>query len=143
MSPRPESVAAADWWAQRLSKPIQHDVGAAESNTLANGVAALVRRQRTQAQIESFRQALVDGIESHVSQYEWRPTEPERGSYMRSIGVDHGPDKVLADAAEVAGFELRMLDLPMKTVMWINPGIVSVAEGHAARRITIWKADHR
>ncbi|MFJ6841376.1 hypothetical protein ACIQRE_01755 [Streptomyces griseoluteus] len=140
MSPRPESVAAADWWAQRLSKPFQHDVGAAEPTTLATGVAALVRRQRTQAQIEAFRRVLADEIESHVSQYDWRPGQPEFGSYMRSIGVDYGPDEVLAHAAELAGFELRMLDLPMKTVMWINPGIVSVAEGHAARRVTIWKA---
>lgn len=143
MSPRPEAVAAADWWANKLAQPASHDVGrgAETSSVLANAVSALVQRQRSQAQIEAFREALADEIEKHVEKYGWRPEEPDFGSYMRSIMVDYGPDDVLADAAERAGFELKMLDLPMKTVMWINPGVVKVAEGNSAQPVTIWSAD--
>ncbi|MFJ6730020.1 hypothetical protein ACIQPQ_34485 [Streptomyces sp. NPDC091281] len=141
MSARPESRAAADWWAAKLSVPARHDTGAAGSDALADTVSALVRRQRTQAQIAAFRDALVDEIEKHVAKYDWRPDDPDFGSYMRSILVDYGPDAVLADAATRAGFELRMLDLPMKTVMWINPGIVKVAEGYRSKPVVIWRAD--
>ncbi|MGW0993508.1 hypothetical protein [Streptomyces sp. NPDC002520] len=140
MSPRPEAIAAADWWAAKLASPARHDVGATESNALANTVSALVQRQRSQAQIEAFREALAEEIEQHVEKYSWRPDEPDFGSYMRSIMVDYGPDPVLADAAEHAGFELKVLDLPMKTVMWINPGIVKVAEGYSAQPVIIWRA---
>lgn len=143
MSPRPEAVAAADWWAKKLAESARHDVGrgAEESSALANSVSALVQRQRSQAEMEAFREALTEEIEQHVSKYSWRPEEPDFGSAMRAIGVDYGPDPVLADAAEKAGFELKILDLPMKTVMWINPGTVKVAEGHSTRPVTIWRAD--
>ncbi|MCI3277502.1 BTG family protein [Streptomyces cylindrosporus] len=142
MTPRPEAVAAADWWAQKLAGPAEHDNGrgAEESTALANAVSALVRRQRSAAEIEAFREALADEIEQHIGQYGWRPDEPDFGSAMRAILVDYGPDPVLAHAAEKAGFQLRMLDLPLKTVMWINPGIVKVAEGYSAQPVVIWSA---
>lgn len=142
MSPRPEAIAAADWWAQKLASPGRHDVGrgAEESSALANTVAALVQRQRSQAEIDAFRLALAEEIEQHVARYSWRPDDPHFGSAMRAITVDYGPDPVLADAAERAGFQLKILDLPMKTVMWINPGIVQVAGGHSTQPTVIWRA---
>ncbi|MEV5449977.1 hypothetical protein [Streptomyces sp. NPDC052535] len=144
MSPRPEAIAAAGWWAGKLATPADHDIGrgAEESSALANSVSALVRRQRSQAQIEAFREALADEIEQHLAQHPdaWRPDDPLWGSGLRDIGVDYGPDAVLADAAERAGFELKMLDLPMKTVMWINPGVVKVAEGYSAQPVIVWRA---
>ncbi|MGP4085472.1 hypothetical protein [Streptomyces sp. KR55] len=140
MTPRPEAVAAANWWAEQLATLPQHDVGAPLSTAFANVATEHGRRQRTPEQIDAFRTALADRIEQHVAQYSWRPDEPDFGSYMRSIGVDYGPDDVLADAAERAGFKLTSFDLPMKTVMWINPGIVKVAEGHGAGPVVIWEA---
>ncbi|HEY6117374.1 MAG TPA: hypothetical protein VI172_15590 [Candidatus Dormibacteraeota bacterium] len=143
MSPRPEAVAAAEWWADKLANPTRHDLGrgAEESSDLANTVSALVQRQRSQGQIDLFRIALAEEIEQHVEKYSWRPDEPDFGSAMRAIMVDYGPDPVLADAAEHAGFKLKTLDLPMKTVMWINPGVVKVAEGHSAQLVVVWSAD--
>lgn len=143
MSPRPEAVAAADWWANKLAEPVSHDLGcgAEDSSSLANAVSALVRRQRSQAEIEAFRQALADEIERHLEANGWRPEKPDFGSYMRSIAVDYGPDDVLVDAAAKAGFDLKMLDLPVKTVMWINPGIVKVSQGHCAPITVVWRAD--
>jgi len=143
VSPRPEAVAAADWWAKKLSEPVSHDLGrgAEPSSGLANAVSALVRRQRSHAEIEAFRQALADEIEQHLTEHSWLPDDPHFGSYMRSVGVGYGPDDVLSDAAEKAGFDLKMLDLPVKTVMWINPGVVKVAQGHGASITVIWGAD--
>ncbi|MFF8406933.1 hypothetical protein ACF06P_35560 [Streptomyces sp. NPDC015684] len=143
MSPRPEAIAAAAWWAQTLAKPVRHDLGrgAATQSTLANSVAALVRRQRSLAEIEAFRDALADEIERHLTQNSWHPDEPDFGSYMRAIEVGIGPDAVFTDAAETAGFELKTLDLPMKTIMWINPGIVKVAEGYGAPVTIVWRAE--
>lgn len=142
MTPRPEAVAAAAWWAEQLATPaVRHDVGDDTANVMSNTVAALVRRQRDQAQIDAFREVLAEEIEKHVEQYSWRPEEPHFGSAMRAIMVDYGPDPVLADAAEKAGLELKVLDLPMKTVMWINPGRVEVAAGYRSAPIVVWSAE--
>lgn len=141
MTARPEAVAAADWWADRLARHARHETGDAGSTAFATAGTAMVERHWTPEQIEAFRFALAEQIEQHVSKYDWRPDEPDFGSYMRAIRVYYGPDPVLGDAAEQAGFPLRILDLPMKTVMWINPGIVKVAEGHSVQPAVIWRAD--
>lgn len=139
--PRPEAVAAATWWAEQLAQPTAHRTGAGpESQGFVQAVSDLVGHEFTHEQIEAFRIALAEEIERHVAGDGWRPDEPNFGSYMRSIMVDYGPDPVLADAAERAGFKLRTLDLPMKTVMWVNPGKVSVAAGHGTEPVVIWKA---
>lgn len=141
MTPRPEAVAAAAWWAARLAIGASaHDVGSAESNLFANTVSALVARQRDQAQTERFRDALAELIEQDVDGDGWRPDDPLWGSAMRTVEVGYGPDEILSDAAEQAGFELKLSDLPMKTVMWVNPGEVKVAEGYNAPISTVWKA---
>lgn len=141
MSPRPEAVAAADWWAARLAAGASaHDVGSAESNLFANTVSALVARQRDQVQIERFRDALAGLIEADVDGDGWRPDNPQWGSAMRTVEVGYAPDEILAGAAKQAGFELKLSDLPMKTVMWVNPGEVKVAEGFNAPISTVWKA---
>lgn len=140
MNARPEAVAAAAWWAERIAAgAIVHDVGAAESNLFANTVSALVARQRDQAQIERFRDALADLIEQHVDGDGWRPDNPLWGSAIRTVEVGYAPDEILSGAAEQAGFELKLSDLPLKTVMWVNPGEVKVAAGYSAPLTTVWK----
>ncbi|MFD7793606.1 hypothetical protein [Streptomyces sp. NPDC059759] len=141
MSPRAEAVAAAAWWAERIAAGATvHDVGAAESSLFANTVSALVARQRDQAQIERFRDALTELIEQHVDDDAWRPDNPLWGSAIRTVEVGYAPDEILAGAAEQAGFELKLSDLPLKTVMWVNPGEVKVAEGYSAPIRTVWRA---
>ncbi|WDO09932.1 BTG family protein [Streptomyces murinus] len=143
MTPRPEAVAAATWWAKQLSEPVRHDLGrgATDASELTNTASALVRRQHSQDEIDAFREALADEIEEHVAECGWRPDEPDFGSALRALAVDYGPDPVLADAAERAGFKLTMFDLPLKTVMWVNPGVVKVAEGHGAPITVVWGAE--
>jgi hypothetical protein len=140
-SPRPEAVAAADWWAQQLAAPADHEIGSPTQTAFANAATTIGRNPKAPEQIEAFRAAAADAIEGHVSQYEWRPDEPLFGSYMRTITCDYGPDPLLADAAERAGFKLSTLDLPMKTVMWVNPGKVSVAVGHGGGQQVVWQGD--
>ncbi|MGW3152749.1 hypothetical protein [Streptomyces sp. NPDC001089] len=143
MTPRPEAVAAAAWWAERLAAGAGvHDVGSTDSNLFVNTVSALVARQRDQAQIEQFRDALAELIEQDVDGDGWRPDDPLWGSAMRTVEVGYGPDEILSTAADRAGFELKLSDLPMKTVMWINPGEVKVAEGYNAAIVPVWKAAH-
>jgi hypothetical protein len=142
MSARPEAVAAAAWWADRLAAGARtHDVGDREASERISQVAALVARQREQAQIERFRDALADLVEEHLAARVWRPTEPKFGSGLRVIDIDYAPHPVLTRAAERAGFRLGGLDLPLKTAMWINPGEVRVAEGYSAPIATVWRAD--
>jgi hypothetical protein len=131
-------VAAAAWWAAQLAAPPQHDVGAPMSTAFANVATERGRRQRTPEQIDAFRTALADRIEQHLAHYCWLPDEPDFGSYVRAVVVDPVPDDVLADAAERAGFRLTSFDLPMRTVMWIDPGTVKVAAGHGAGSVVIW-----
>lgn len=141
MNPRPEARAAAQWWANKLNQNPTHDLGrGAETSTdLVNTTFKLAPHpQHTQAVIDGFRDALAEEIEKHIDNNGWRPDNPGFGSYTRTVAVDYGPDTVITDAAEKAGLHLRPLELPLKTVMWINPGIVSVAEGHSAQPVTIW-----
>lgn len=145
--------AAADWWAGRLAHGTdQHDLGGrdeAERDLTATARAAsFVLRQRfTAEQVEAFASELAERIEQHLVRWEtyphegaWDSTNPRRGSALRAIHCDYCPHPVLADAAERAGFELKMFDLPMKTVMWINPGEVTVSEGYAAPTVVVWRA---
>ncbi|MFK0172629.1 hypothetical protein ACIQU5_27915 [Streptomyces sp. NPDC090306] len=142
MSARPEAVAAAAWWASRLAAGAHtHDVGDRAASDRVSQVAALVVRQRGQAQIERFRDALADLVEEHLARRVWRPQEPKLGSGLRVIAIDYVPHPVLTAAAEQAGFQLGGLDLPLKTTMWINPGEIRIAEGYRAQITTVWRAD--
>ena len=149
--PRPEAVAAAAWWASRLGRAV-HDIGARtsgerDSTAFALAATAVAGGRFTDEQVAAFRRELAVTIEGHLRRWQtdpfegaWRPADPQWGSALRSFGCDYGPEPVLKDAAERAGFTIRSLDLPMKTVMWVNPGIVRVREGCSADAVTVWDA---
>lgn len=152
MTIRPEARAAADWWASRLANGSDdHDLGGRDEaerdlTATARAGSAALRQRFTAEQVESFADQLGEHIERHLVKCEsypnegaWDPADPRRGSALRAIGVDYGPDPVLNDAAERAGIKLKQFDLPMKTVMWVNPGEVSVAEGYGAAFVVIWQ----
>jgi hypothetical protein len=143
MTPRPEAVTAAAWWAEQLASPLQHDIGAPLSTAFANVTTDRGRRQRTPEQIDAFRAALACEIEQHLDRWPecWQPEDPQLGAGFRIVRTDYGPDPVLRRAAERADFRLTSFDLPMKTVMWINPGVVKVAQGHGASITDIWRAE--
>lgn|SRR4051812_48038144 len=142
-TPRPEAVAAADWWAQQLASSPDHEIGAPRSTAFANAATAVGRKPKTAEQIEAFRNALAEEIERRLGAHpdNWRPDEPLWGSYIRTIAGDYRPAEELEAAAERVGFKLTMFDVPMKTVMWVNPGKVSVAVGHGGAQETVWQAE--
>jgi BTG family len=151
--PRPEAIAAADWWAAKLGhathilgRPDDPSVGTAM--IMANAATGLASRTYTDEQRDRFRVAAAERIEAHLQRYteqwpfegSWDPAEPFRGAALRTIHVDYGPDPILLDAADQTGIIIGMLDLPMKTVMWVNPGLVEVAEGYGVERVVVWRA---
>lgn len=137
---RPEAAAAAEWWAGRLGHARQ-DIGTRDPDQAAFvAFASAAGRTFTDEQREAFRRELEGTVEEHLRKWGcWEPEQPRLGSALRCFGVDYGADPVLTDAAERAGIHLRTLDLPLKTVMWVNPGEVSVSEGYGAEPVTIWR----
>lgn len=152
ITPRPEAVAAAAWWASRLGQA-SHDIGdrtagERDSSAFASAVAAVTGRRFTDEQVAAFRRELAGTIEEHLRKWEtgvndgaWRPEDPQWGSALRSFGCDYHPEAVLSEAAKRAGFKIGSLDLPMKTMMWVNPGVVRAGEGYGAAVVTVWEAD--
>lgn len=151
--PRAEAVHAARWWASRLGNAVQHITdrrGQAERDTqdFTSFAAAASGRSFTDEQRAAFARHLAPLIETHLREREtgiwdgaWRTGEPAWGSAIRDISIDYGAHPVLRAAAALAGFSLMTLDLPVKTVMWINPGEVVVAEGYNAVPADAWRGE--
>jgi len=135
----PEIVAAADWWASRL-RGDRSWIDAGDPELTAEIKASVaVERKRTSTEVLAFRNALVPALEAHVVPHWDRAKDPQWASALRTVVVDYGPDPVLADAAESAGISrLKTGELPIKTVMWINPGLVTVREGYGGRQVLVW-----
>jgi len=65
----------------------------------------------------------------------------EDGWYQTSLGVDYGPDAVLAEAGKSAGIpEGRW---PWKTHMWISSDYVSLSYGYGAETVYYYPLDDR
>ena len=139
--PRPEAVAAAGWWADALATPTRHDMGDPSADVMARKAAKLGARTYTAGQVEAFRGALAIEIEKHLAKHSWRVEEPDWGAYSRAVAHDYRPAEVLETAAEAVGIKVTLLDLPMKTTMWINPGVVKVAAGHGVGIVTVWQRE--
>lgn len=149
--PRIEAQQGAAWWASRLGHAV-HDIGgrtADEREKSANANLATMFKGKTftPEQVDAFRRELAVTIEEHLCRWEtgvhegsWRPEESQWGSALRAFGCDYNPERILTEAAERAGFKIGGLDLPMKTVMWVNPGEVKVAEGYSAPIEVVWQA---
>lgn len=126
---KPEIEAAADWWASKLG------VGRCASGA-ADVAAARTRGKRSFEEVATFRAALLDTLEARMAPL-W---DTPNGASRRTVRVDYDPDPALADAAAAAGLELKYGELPIKTVMWIDPGVVTVKEGYGAQRTLAWSA---
>lgn len=150
--PRAEAVHAANWWASRLGNAEPHVTDSrddAERETQAVAVfASSFSRTFTDQQRTAFARELAPLIEAHLRENEtgiwegaWRRDDPKRGSAIRDVSIDYAAHPVLRQAAEAAGIELKTLDLPLKTVMWINPGEVIVAEGYGSDGVDVWRGE--
>jgi hypothetical protein len=131
-----EARTAARWWADQLSPQSEARNGDATSEMFALAAKA-AQAQPTLEQVEIFRAHLEAAIVPYLHSHAWAEAvadNPQRGSALRTIGVDYGPDAILGDALEAAGIPARKgtLLLPIKTVMWVNPGQVKVGLGYNA-----------
>lgn len=132
-----ETGTAATWWADQLRRPAVQDNGDAAQSSMMADLAALhkpIAREQIMYFESVLHRLLADKFKSN-----WYPGDPQRGSYERTVGVDYGPDEILADASERAGIAISLCRFPVKTMMWINPGEVKVAVGYGAPIKTIWK----
>lgn len=134
-----EAQAAAKWWAERIAGDDDIRTGDAMNDSFATAARDMVKTPDAE-QVETFRIHLERGILAEVvTSGSWQNAvekgDPQWGSVMRTIAVDYGPDPILAEAIEAAG--ISRLRLPMKTVMWVNPGSVAVSHGHGVAEVEL------
>jgi hypothetical protein len=133
-----EIKAACEWWAKSLSGGHFQDNG----DPLQSVAATLLRSEvaiPTEDQLQAFRLALAERIHAAIVRQDiWHVDNPLRGGALegRCISVDYGPEPILREAAELAGINRNRF--PIKTVMWLSPGLVKVACGYRAAETVIY-----
>lgn len=126
-----EIEVAATWWADQLRQVPNHDNGDVMCNAMASWAADRTRHVITEEQIARFKNELMCRWVKR-NQDNWSPDKPLLGSALRNLATDYSPAGELAEALEVAEITPANLVLPIKTVMWIDPGKVSVSCGYGA-----------
>lgn len=126
--------AAAMWWAEQIGAPI-HKASTMDASDPDREYGEFVfmamqvvsaRHPVTDGQGEAFVEALAPVIDGALEQTNWL-----------SLGVDYGPDLMLANAAEQVGVDLSRF--PFKTHMSITPMYVTAALGYRSPHRLIWQ----
>lgn len=133
----PEILAAVEWWSHQLLGHALHDAG----DPLINGFSNLCANRLGKAaayQVDRFRDSLKALLAVHCAET-WDATEPRRGSALRATGCDYGPDLVLRAALDYSMITEGHLRLPIKTMMWINPGEVRVRPGYHGEEVVLYQ----
>jgi hypothetical protein len=120
--------AAAAWWSERLRACKNSGLSDSERANPANSVYELgemlmdlARPSVSEEQVERFRTALLRRL-SEAAPFE-----------SRTLGVDYGADRLLADSLAEAEIPDRIGTLPIKTVMWLrDDNTVAVRYGYGA-----------
>lgn len=120
---QPNIKAAANWWVDIIQHPTTGNVIAATFGTPC--------RQYTREDLDTFRNALIDGIE-HQKTHGYDPSRIV-------LFVDYAPEGVLDFAAMTAN--VSRLSFPSKTAMVITDDEVRVQVGQNAPYQVIWKAN--
>jgi len=131
----PEVACAAKWWADQLRGDPMHDAGDAMMNAMAAWASGRISRL-SEADILRFEQELETVLQAYVIKKGWHPDRPGWGN--RDVGTDYHPDGTLDQAAQAAGLGDLSLQLPYKTMMWVNPGSVTVSRGYRAPVVEIF-----
>ncbi|HVL13594.1 MAG TPA: hypothetical protein VM529_13585 [Gemmata sp.] len=140
----PEIVAAAKWWADVLRSGAKFDNGDDSSaGGLAGAMAMLSRPEFAADVLDKFEAELRAGMARWFNDRGgWSVEQPDWGSYGRCVSVDYGPCRVLSDALTRAGGRGNGITcFPWKTVMWVDPGKVTVRYGYAAPVTTIYHSE--
>lgn len=147
MSPDPINIttaptaarAAALWWAEQVGAPVFDNLGATRSqygrqerdaNEMAGLMASLIASDNPVS--EEAGAAFADELERRIT-----AEMPERSPFV-SLGVDYGPDLILAEPAAAAGVALSRF--PWKTHMHVRPDHVIAARGYGYPYRLVWTA---
>ncbi len=140
-----EIAAAAKWWADHLrtNHAPKVDNGArTEEQRIGELLIGLVQslvKPLSPETADRFERELAAKMISDFSEG-WDPSRPLWGAAFRTIGTDYHPDGFLQAAGRAAGIERLDPYLPIKTIMWVNPGKVVVRCGYAAHEEVIYEA---
>ena len=116
---------AAKWWTSFLKEGSKLDQGdSSEAGLFAKALGSSLQRslmrQYTLEKIQAFEDALCDGL---INQQQFKR--------VIITGVDYYPDKILQDAADIAGIKVDSV-LPWKTHMYIDGEEIKVSYGYGA-----------
>lgn len=109
---------AAKWWREALDSGNKGDAqldGMHQVFFLSRDTGA------AGGDLDAFETALEKAVDDVLA---------ERSSV--SLSVDYHPDRILSDAAEVAGLNIPMFGWPSKTSMQVSDDKVSVSNGYGA-----------
>lgn len=123
----PAAKAAATWWANKVCSPTfdNGDLGIASMLALMN---ASLTPTPSNDQVQKMIAALAPKIDERFSRTDYQ-----------TLGVDYGPDHILAEAAREAGISLSKF--PWKTTMWAEQNVVTVAVGYHGRTTLVWASE--
>lgn len=119
---RHEIEKAVDWWTVVLAGPLRFDNGDAHSVAPALALLAAANEPApTEGQLMVFKNTLREILAREAA-------SRKNAEFHFWLGVDYGPCRTLAEAAEVA--VISTFKFPWKTSMHIRPGSVTVALGY-------------
>lgn len=143
---------AAEWWAQQIGAPVFQLTGNRpgerdfESIFAEMGLGSIADRNPvTEEAARNFAGLLESAIASELAAEAVRHAEfaaryPDKPASSPSVGLftDYHPDKILADAAEVAGVSLTRF--PVKTGMRVYADHVIASLGYGSPYRLVWSA---
>lgn len=119
-----EINAAVAWWCQRLREQPNHNTGDADLNFCIHMFTFEQYEPLPEEKIQAFSTALRELL----------LTAPPN-----TISTDYAPEDELRDATRLAGIDHAEIRFPIKTVMWLEDGCVSVKCGYGAPFETIYQ----
>lgn len=128
--------AAAEWWAEQIGHPVHKVVRDDEADPAdrATGDFAFMAMH-----IISSRHPVGEGApEKFVAALSARIEKSLARGINSTLSVDYGPDRDLAESADVAGIHYSRF--PFKTCMWVKPDLVTAALGYGAPARIVWSA---
>lgn len=140
-----EATVVARWWADFMRNDFSQNAGSEDESARAvtqsaNQMAGLLPPLPAE-KIIAFEKALEAGvnklIQKSVDKGTWKEENPRWGSAFRTIATDYGPEPILREALDAAGIRSGMY-LPIKTVSWVDPGLVTASAGYGAGIEVVW-----
>lgn len=132
---------AAKWWTDQLRTRSKQDNGDALSNLFVGMMQEYGVFDVSAEQADVFEEALAEALRCSFRRVPWLDENPRFGSGLRAVGCDYHADRVLSQAAAVAGIPADCPPFPMKTIMWIDPDCVRVRHGYGAKVEVLWGED--